>query len=449
MASLSKHSDGTRRLQFFDQAKRRRSIRLPAGLNDDEAIDIKRKVEALIEHKHRGKALHYKIARWIDQLEASLYDKLAAAGLLEPRLSGHVKLEQALNFYIDRRSSDVKQSTLQTYRNVRRNLVDYFGPDRLLDSITQAEADDWRRWLRRAKDKDSPADGGQGLSSETTKMRCRGAKYFFRDAERRKLIQESPFTDMKGISSSGNREKDYFVTREDAAKVLKGCPDAQWKLVFALARFGGLRCPSEVVLMKWGDVNWQLGRIVVHCEKTKHHDGKATRVIPLFPELRPYLQAVWDELPEDFDATKKISEQPVITRWRMSEVNLRTRLHKIIEAVGLTPWPKAFVALRSTRATELREEGHPPHVVNAWIGHSQRIAERHYLQVTDEHYDRAVRPECTVPVHIGDARGDKKSVPDRTTSQSSKNLRLSTIGNGRDGRDRTRICDLLHVKQAL
>ena len=40
-----------------------------------------------------------------------------------------------------------------------------------------------------------------------------------------------------GIAASvkANPDRYYFVNREDAQKVLDHCPDAQWKLIFALA----------------------------------------------------------------------------------------------------------------------------------------------------------------------------------------------------------------------
>lgn len=41
------------------------------------------------------------------------------------------------------------------------------------------------------------------------------------------------------------------------------------------------------------------------------------------------------------------------------------------------------------RETELAEI-FPLHVVCAWIGNSSAIAAKHYLQVTDEHFDRAI-----------------------------------------------------------
>ena len=34
-------------------------------------------------------------------------------------------------------------------------------------------------------------------------------------------------------------------------------------------------------------------------------------------------------------------------------------------------------------------ESYPSHVVCAWIGNSEAVARKHYLQVTDEHFQRA------------------------------------------------------------
>ena len=75
---------------------------------------------------------------------------------------------------------------------------------------------------------------------------------------------------------------------------------------------------------------------------------------------------------------------------RDATANLRTRFQKIIRRAGLTPWPKLFQNLRSTRETELAES-FPMHVVCAWLGNSQPVAAKHYLQVTDEHFQRGAK----------------------------------------------------------
>ena len=51
-------------------------------------------------------------------------------------------------------------------------------------------------------------------------------------------------------------------------------------------------------------------------------------------------------------------------------------------------WPQLFQNMRASRATELVKD-FPEHVVTAWMGHSKRIAQKHYLQVTEEDYKQA------------------------------------------------------------
>ena len=63
-------------------------------------------------------------------------------------------------------------------------------------------------------------------------------------------------------------------------------------------------------------------------------------------------------------------------------------IERIILRAGLKPWPKLFQNLRSTRETELAERW-PEHVICAWIGNSRVVARKHYLQVTEEHFEQA------------------------------------------------------------
>src|SRR5262249_5467906 len=73
--------------------------------------------------------------------------------------------------------------------------------------------------------------------------------------------------------------------------------------------------------------------------------------------------------------------------------NLRTRLTKIIRRAGLMPWPKLFHNLRASRETELAAT-YPLHVVCAWIGNSTLIAQKHYLTVTEDDFQRAAKSDA-------------------------------------------------------
>ena len=56
------------------------------------------------------------------------------------------------------------------------------------------------------------------------------------------------------------------------------------------SRYAGLRVPSEALLLRWQDIDLAADRMLVHSPKIEHHAGKATRMVPIFPELRPYLE---------------------------------------------------------------------------------------------------------------------------------------------------------------
>ena len=156
---------------------------------------------------------------------------------------------------------------------MRRNLLDQLGADRLLVSVTPGDADEFR------------VDLLGKLGENTVRRNCGRAKQFFPAAIRKKLITENPFADMKGCAVKATTDRFFFVTREIAEKVIDACPDAEWRLIFALSRFGGLRCPSEHLALCWGDVDWQRSRITVHSPKTRASRGKGKPTNPTLPGI--------------------------------------------------------------------------------------------------------------------------------------------------------------------
>jgi integrase len=378
MASLAK-TKGTRgthwRVDFFlgDDPKRNH-IRI-GKMSEPQAITIRSRIEYLIAAKENGVAPDAETSRWAASIGDDLHSKLAKHCLLQPR--GKVEITTLgafLDSYIVKRV-DVKGSTATVFGHTRRCLIEYFGTNRPLTEITSGDAKDWRRWLAL-----SEKEGGQELADNTVRRRCGIARQFFTDAVERRLIAENPFAKMKGVAVRANKSRDYFVTRVETQAVLDACPNNEWRLIFALSRYGGLRCPSEHLELRWRDVDWDRDRMVIHAPKTEHHEGKEMRTIPIFPELRPYLETAWDEAAEGAEF--------VICRYRDTNANLRTQLCRIIKKAKLKPWPKLFHNLRATRETELAED-FPIHVVCDWIGNGQLVAAKHYLQVTNDHFAKA------------------------------------------------------------
>ncbi len=150
-------------------------------------------------------------------------------------------------------------------------------------------------------------------------------------------------------------------------KVIEACPDAGWQLIVALRRYGGLRCLSEHLTLRLDDVDWEHDRILITSPKTARQVGHESRMIPIFPELRPYLEVI-------FHAADPGTEY-FIMRYQNNDSNLRTQMTRIVNKAGLKTWPRIFRNLRSSRQTEL-EEFFPSHVVCKWIGNSPQVARK-------------------------------------------------------------------------
>ncbi len=374
MASIStESSSGRRAIQFVSSDGSRKSIRL-GKVPKKFAEHFKTRIEHLMAASETGSPFDRELSRWISDLSDAMHDKLARTGLVPGR--SRATLRAFVDDYISmRQSTDAKPATIVVWGHTRRNLIEHFGTDKPLREITAGDAEEWRLSLV-----------GQGLAESTIRKRCSFAKQFFNHAVKKAVIDRNPFADLKSAAKS-NPDRFHFVHRETMDRVLQACPDAEWRLIVSLARFGGLRCPSEIFPLRWSDIDWQAGRIRVTSPKTEHHEGKESRDIPLFPELIEPLKAVQDENPES---------KFVISRYQ-GHANLGTSFKRIIRRAGSEPWPKVFQNLRSTRQTEL-EEDFPSHVVCAWMGNSEAIAKKHYLQVTDEHFEKASGAESGAPL---------------------------------------------------
>ena len=367
MASLSKRaSSGSYSIQFEDRHRVRKTItlgRVPKRTAQQTLIHVERLVAAQIA----GTAPDADTSRWLASASEKLTAKLAKVGLIQERQSA--TLGGFIDHYEASRvaSGKIKASTMAASKPAFKNLRKHFGTSFPLRSISKGQAKAWRDTI------------AKGRAENTVRKWTAVAKKLFNAAIELELVNSNPFVGLPATIVEV-RERDYFVTRQEAAKVLESCPSLEWRLIFGLARFGGLRCPSEVLALQWGDVLWDKRRFVVRSEKTAHHEGKETRIVPLFPEVEALLS-------EAFDAAEPGAEY-VVNKTRDSAANLRTTMTKIVERAGLKPWPKLFQNLRSTRATELADK-YPGHVAAAWLGHSEKVAKGHYWQVTDDHFDTA------------------------------------------------------------
>jgi integrase len=354
-----------KRITFRDASGKQKTLRL-GKCSERAAQNALAGFERVLEAHRLGSTIHADGVRWLEAIDDRIHARVVALGLAQPRDT----TVMTLGILLDRfdAAASVKPSTRAAYRQTTESLRKHLGGDAPLTELTPAHADGWRKAIAES-----------GLAPATVAKRVHVARAIFKRAVRWGLIPSSPFADLRAGSQS-NPERAYYVAPESIRAILAACPDDEWRAIVALSRYAGLRCPSEIVALRWGDVNWERLRLTVRSPKTAGHEGHAVRVVPIAPELRPILQSLFDRA--------EVGVEAVVPRLRDPAMNLRTTFGKIIARAGVTPWPRLFHNLRASCACDWVER-FPAHVVAGWLGHSPLIAARHYLQTRDAHFDLA------------------------------------------------------------
>lgn len=359
-------------LQFTGADNKRRTLSLP-GATEKVAAKVLHHIEARIGAAKFGLVEPAETRAYFAKLPAALAEKLDAVGLLLDHEQRHRQAADItlVSFYETTIAAhpEWKRFTLNTHRQTVKKLSGFFADKRLV-ALTAEDVIAFRSHCR----------GTLGLNENTVRGHIKNLKAILEAAVRSELIEKNPAAGQS--TAIGNDEgARRFITPEMAQRVLAACPGAKWRAIFALARWGGLRIPSEIQGLKWEHILWDEKRFRIFSPKLENDAAGGWRECPLFPEVELALREWHMEAPPGesmFPSTDKSS-------------NLRTTFCKIIRKAGYTPWPKLFVNLRSSRATELAQLV-PGYVCVKWLGHSERVANKHYRTVLDSHYEIALQP---------------------------------------------------------
>ncbi|MDO5554348.1 MAG: tyrosine-type recombinase/integrase [Planctomycetia bacterium] len=368
MASITKvkRKNGTAfRIEFFDG--KRQFIRLSTHYNERTAQAVKNVVERILSIRENGLLIDKKTVSLITSLSEEIREKLSEVGLLEERQKMPC-LGELWERYLEA-NKDKKASTLVTYRTAKVRFFTLFDPNETPDKITLERAQQWRAGLVKIL---APAT----VASTVTRVRT-----VFKWAIETGLSEDNPFLKVEK-GSFVNKDNERFITPNEYERLLTACPGAEWRALLALCRVGGLRTPSETMALKWADIDFETGRFWVTSPKTERHEGKAGRLVPLFPKLREELERLAKE--------RKPGDIYVITYNRGDNQTLRFPFRKIISRAGLERWPRLFHNLRGSRSNELYRE-YPATVAAYWLGHSPRTAISHYLHPLESDYQQAIK----------------------------------------------------------
>ncbi len=345
------------------------------------AREFVRHLERLIEHARFGEPLDRKTVAWLTELDDKWREKLIDKGLAEA--AKVTSLEDLVDYCRQRTwKSGVSTTTIDKLNIAAANLFEYFSRSQSIHSITVGDAEEYARWLRIHGRRDGR---DLELGPTTTCKQLKTVNGFFRVAMAKEFCQRNPFAGIAGNVTESDAQQ--YVSTEVVQAVLEHC-GPPLALRVALARFAGLRHPSEVEALELDWINLPKKRFLVFSPKNERYEHKRWREIPIDPVLLPHLE----EAIERAD----VGERHVCSEKRnLTATAWRNGLMLACQRAAVAPWRSLWHSLRGSRAVDLLDAGVPEHVVCYWQNTGPRALQKHYLRPTADHYSlvNGIAPE--------------------------------------------------------
>ena len=400
MSKKEQASESGHRIQFVNGDGVRKGFRL--GRYDKRTVAaVRRHVSILNQCQIANQPVPADTAIWLKGLSDKLHAKLASVGLVEARKKPPT-VDELTTKYFGR--ADIKQST-KAARRYWTNLIAKFFGDKVVNQVTSADCDGWVQHLIR-----------KNLSPHTIARILKFGRQVFNIAVRERLIDENPMRDVRQNFREPHLPPRDYMSAEYTRMLTENAPPG-WRELVALARYAGLRAPSEPFVLKWQDVDLANRRMTVTSPKTERA-GKPWRVVPIFDDLLKVLEVAWERAPE---GAVYVVDLPAYRKDRASGAlgnNPRTQLNRIIKAAAMSPVPKFFKLCRSSCLTDWARK-FPPHMVAAWAGNTVPIIGKHYLTVTMEDVSAAARWSCTAGAQVVQQVAEQAGMQTVTTAKEN------------------------------
>jgi integrase len=364
-ASRDKNRNGWR-VQLYTHTGKRVSFWL-GSVSKQQAESVAKKLELLKIARTVGEEPTTELARWTDRVSDRLRSLLIDHDLISCEKKNIPKtVGDFTRWYID--SQKWKPRTHFNFENTRSHLVRLLGESTELKKVTSGDS---QRAARSLYESFAPSHAGKLVSR---------FRQFFAAAIADRLIDSNPFHGIK-IATSIKQNRKCYVDESTVDVLIDKAPNSLFKFIIAAARYCGLRVPSEILALRWDDIDWESSRMTIRSSKNESYES-GVRVIPLFPKVRICLERLFEEAEEG-----SIDVCPLYRSGNGSPI--RNQLLRICKTASVEPWPKLWVNLRASCRTDL-ERKFPDHVCNVWLGHSGKIADKHYSRVTEDDFNAAI-----------------------------------------------------------
>ena len=221
----------------FSEGGKQRTLYLGRDFTAGSADRVARIVTDIVAHRKRGESLPVDLLWRIESLPDRLRKSFERAGLVGGATSW--TLDNLLQAFYDSKSH-LKSTTQDAYKMFGRLLLVFFTSERRITSIEKMDCERFKTHLLK------------NYSACTVSRGIRRCRAFFQHAVNAEWIRRNPFEKVYG-SVEVNLNRQFYVDRATIDKVMSCCRADHDRLLLALARFGGLRIPSEVRQLRYSD----------------------------------------------------------------------------------------------------------------------------------------------------------------------------------------------------
>jgi len=394
------------------KSNKRIEISLGSNITPDELKIVNLHVSILVRALNQNRAVgDIAVRRWVEELDTNprmygvndLYAKLAKIGLVPPRLEIEKKsLAKCIDeVLIDKIANGNSQQTIDQLQNVKKKLFCFFAQNVAAADITVKNAKDFHSYLKKAKQQRRKCS-----CNDQQKIKCscsdeQKEKLSYADSSINGYIKKTKnlFDCMvengdlqsnvflhRNHPSKSDQTRRFYISSELVSYLIEMCSDQSVRLSLAFARFGGLRLPSDIALLRKESFDFKNNMMRIDALKgekfTKGQNKIKPRACPLFPILKKYVQPFVDSLPNSAFLFPKFTNQlKDVLQGKRLRGTLRTKVTRFLRKQGVVSWKKLFMNLRASCATDLRKL-HSADDVCSWLGHSLGVQNRYYKMVT-------------------------------------------------------------------
>ena len=322
-----------------------------------------------------------------------------------PKRPKKMTLAEFRPFYLDRRRQGdagrghlrgfpkLAATTIAEHDMAIRYLIQHFGVDKPLNTITQSGACDFIDALEAGKLAGArQARKSHGLGQQRVRAIIRTTKSIMSWSLHFGFVSSNPFAKFDGTPLWVKPK--HYVALPDFERLLKPASSG-WKAHLALCRLAGLRL-NEARTLPWGGnqidsdgvehwsgIDWDRRRICL----VGTHKGKKSRryrEVPMCPRLHEILLAAYDEA--------EVGQETVTG---LTANNLARDGHAIARRAALDVWPKFYNSLRSSCEQDWKMAGVAEPTYCTWIGHGGDVSRKHYVSPTEAEF------EAVSKTHLG------------------------------------------------